>query len=653
MRTSSARLAAIFSPMVMVVCLGAGRNTIQSSGPSSGTAEQTAAAPTSNRAAGTMVSVTLSTHDQSHLLEAQPAIYFRTRSREAGSSTVVVDATQTYQIVDGFGAAFTDSAAYLLNRVADKRQLAAAMSDLFTRNGTGIGLSFMRTPIAASDIARSVYSYDDQPVGTTDMSLAGFSIAHDRADVLPIILEARRLNPQMKLLASPWSPPGWMKDPGSMSPVSMLGGKLLMTRANEAAFANYLLRYLQAYQAAGIPIDYLTLQNEPLNVTTAYPSMGMSPDAQLALLQGYVLPALKAANVATKVLVYDHNWDKPDDPESILKRLDAQQRMQVAGTAWHGYGGTAGVQQETANLFPDSGNWMTELSGGTWVKDQFTSDLLGITQVLRNAGKSYVKWSLALDQNLGPDLTQNAGLGGCNTCTPLVTVNSRTGAVSYDIEYYTLGQFSRFVLPGAVRIYSSNTPSVATSAFLNPDGSIALVAFNDSGSSQRLNVQWGGMQAFAYTLPALGAATFTWTGKQEGQSRIAATAQIQGSSYSAQSGLATEDTSDLTGEYDLGYISSGAWVRYPNVDFGAAGAISKVRVRTASGGDGGTVRFYLDSMTGAPIATVPLPVTGGWQKWQTVSSSVGHVSGVHTVYMVFSGGDTTQNLANLNWFQFQ
>ncbi|MGD0632297.1 MAG: chitobiase/beta-hexosaminidase C-terminal domain-containing protein, partial [Terracidiphilus sp.] len=428
---------------------------------------------------GPAVAVVLTTDDKTQLMAAQPSINFNLGSMvDAGTNVVEVDPTQKYQSIEGFGAAFTDSAAYLLMQVEPAASLPATLNDLFTTNGDGIGLSFMRIPMGASDIALSVYSFDDQLAGSMDLTLADFSIAHDQTYILPLIKQAKTLNPQMKLMANPWSPPGWMKDPASMSPVSMLGGTLLMTAPNETAFANYFVKYIQAYQAAGVPIDYITLQNEPLNITTSYPSMGMSDTTQLALLQGYVLPALANANLSTKVFVYDHNWDTPTYPQTVLSGLTALQLTQVAGTAWHGYGGAPGAQQLVQNKFPALGNWETEHSGGTWQSDQFTTDMLEITQVLRNSSKSFVKWSLALDEKLGPNLTQNAGLGGCNTCTPIVTVNSVTGAVTKDIEFYTLGHYSKYVLPGAVRVYSSNTPAIASVAFQNPDGSMALIAYN-------------------------------------------------------------------------------------------------------------------------------------------------------------------------------
>jgi glucosylceramidase len=331
-----------------------------------------------------------------------------------------------------------------------------------------------------------------------------------------------------------------------------------------------------------------------------------------------------------------------NDPTVLASNL-------VAGTAWHGYDGTPGAQQTVQNLFPTKGNWMTEHTGYTSVTDQFSSDFLEITHVLRNSGKAYVKWSLALDQNLGPDLTQDAGLGGCNTCTPIVTVNSGTGAITKTIEYYTLGHFSKYVLPGATRIYSSNAPSLVSAAFENPDNSKALIVFNEASTSQSFQAQWG-THSFSYTLPALSAATFTWSGTQTGTPVIPATSQIMASSYFSESGLETERNSDTAGGYDLGYISAGAYAVYRNVDFGAS--VSEVSVRVASGGSGGTATFHLDSLAGPTAATVTLPVTGGWQSWQTVTASASGASGVHDLYLEISGG-TAESIANLNWFQFQ
>jgi glucosylceramidase len=582
--------------------------------------------------AGPAVSTVLSTNDQSNLMAAQAAVTFTTTT--AGTNKIIVDESQTYQSIEGFGAAFTDSSAYLLKEVAQPMALSNTMNDLFTRNGSGIGLSFMRNPMGASDLARSVYSFDDLAAGQTDPSLTQFSIAHDQVDILPLIQQARALNPQMKLMASPWSPPGWMKSTGSM-----IGGTLLPSMYTP--FANYFVKYIQAYEAAGVPVDYVSLQNEPLNIPSSYPGMGMNAATQLTVLRDYMLPALAANNLDSKVLVYDHNWDTPSYPDTAFVDPVILASNQVAGTAWHGYGGTPGAQSTVQNLFPTKGAWQTEHSGGTWQSNQFKTDFEEITHVMRNSGKAFVKWGLALDQTLGPHT------GGCGTCTPIVTVNSATGAITKGIEYYTLGHYSKYVLPGAKRIYSSNICGAVSVAFLNPDGSKALVAFNDSSTPQTFQVQWGA-QAFSYTLLPGAAATFAWNGTQNGAYSVAAKSQIQGSSYNSQSGLETEGTSDTNGGYDLGYVSPDAYAAYKNVDFGSS--VTGVSVRVASGGNGGTLEFHLDSPTGTLVSTVTLPVTGGWQNWQTVTGAVSGASGLHDLYAVFRGSG---GIANLNWFQFQ
>ena len=357
---------------------------------------------------------------------------------------------------------------------------------------------------------------------------------------------------------------------------------------------------------------------------------------------------MTTANLTTQLFVWDHNWDTPAYPETVLSDPTLLASPLVAGVAWHGYGGTPGAQQTVQTQFPTKGTWETEHSGGTWQSDQFTTDFVEITQVLRNAAKSFVKWSLALDQTLGPNLTQlNTGLGGCATCTPIVTVNSSTGVVTKAVEFYTLGHYSKYALPGAQRIYSSNNPAIVTVAFLNPDHSKALVAYNNSSSTQTFAIQWGTLSV-PYTLPAFAAATFTWSGAQTGTPATPATSQIQGSSYSSATGLETETTADATGGYDLGYVSPNATAVYKNVIFGTS--VAGVSVRTASGGQGGTLQFHLDSPTGPLIATATLPVTGGWQTWQTVTAPVSGASGLHDLYLTFQGSNA--GISNVNWFQF-
>jgi glucosylceramidase len=623
---------------------------------------------------GPTVSVVVTTDNQSMQLAAQPALSFSTAT--GGSNVVYVDETQVYQPIEGFGAATTDSAMYLLKEVAEADQLSQfnqAMSDLFTRTGNnGIGLSFIRNPMGASDIARSVYSFDDNG-GAADPTLANFSILHDQADIIPLIQQAKTLNPQLKIMANPWSPPGWMKASNSM--VSGSSTNYLLSTMYEP-FANYFVKYIQDYAAVGITIDYISLQNEPLNIPSNYPGMCMPADPTATDCSGsqtdqmtawftYVAPALSTAGLTTKLLVYDHNWNRPDYPEGVLLNQDLSQ---IAGVAWHGYGGTPGAMTVIQNMFPTIGTYETEHSGFITNADQSRLDFEEITQCMRNWARAYVKWSLALDETQGPHT------GGCSTCTGIVTVNSTTGDITYGIEFYTMGQFSKYVLPGANRVYSSNSLGIVTSAYVNPDNSSVLVAFNDSTQIQTFAVQWG-TQSFTYTLPSLAAATFYWSGTQSAGTpayTVGATSQIQASSFNSTAGdntpgnyltwgLETELTSDTNGGYDVGFSNDGDYAVYKNVDFGTG--VSTVTARLAclqlsgsngGGNCGGTLEFHLDSSSGTLAASVTIPSTGGWETWQTTpSASVSGASGVHDLYVLFRAPTSgTNSLGNLNWFQF-
>jgi glucosylceramidase len=577
------------------------------------------------------VNVWLTTDDQSHLLQPQTSVAFSTGS--GGTNCVVVDETQTYQQIEGFGAAFTDTTGYILNEVATPSARTNALLNLFTRSGTGVGLSFMRLPMGACDLARSQYSYDDLPAGQTDTNLVSFSIAHDLVDLVPLIQQARQLNPQLEIMANPWSPPGWMKTSGSM-----VGGSLLP--AMYTPFANYFVKFIQAYRGQGIPINYIGLQNEPLFLPADYPGMSMEASTQMVVLRDYVLPALTANQLTNKVLVYDHNWDTPSYPQTVFSDPTVLASTQVAGIAWHGYGGTPGVMLALAAQYPAKGNYETEHSGGTWTADQVRSDFEEIIQVMRSWGKTYLKWNLAANQSDGPNT------GGCSDCTPLVTVNTNTGAVSYNVDFYTLGHFSKFVVSGAYRVYSANAAGVLSAAFLNPDGSKVLVVFNDTGATNSFRVQWGS-QSFAYTLPAYSGATFTWVGTRSGACLLNPANQLQASSFNAVSNLETEQSSDDEGGYDVGYASGGSYAVYPDVNLGSG--FTNVSARLASENTGGTLDFYVDSTTGPLLGSVSIPDTGGWQTWQTQAGSLTGGSGLHNLYVVYNGGS---GIGNLNWFQF-
>jgi glucosylceramidase len=353
--------------------------------------------------------------------------------------------------------------------------------------------------MGASDLARSSYSYDDMPAGQTDASLSHFSIAHDLADVLPLTKQAQTINPSLTTMATPWSAPGWMKDNGSM-----LQGNL--QAQYYATYASYFVKYIQAYQAQGVKVNFVTAQNEP-TCCAGYPSMSWNASGLDYFIGTDLLPALHAAGLSTKVLAHDWNWDVYDS-YSAQTVNDAAIRNDslFGGIAWHGYGGDVTKQTSVHNQYPAVDAYDTEHSGGTWVTNQQHDDMLDMINYGRNWGKSVTKWSLAVDQNMGPHN------GGCGTCTGLVTVHngdSRSGQVDYTVEYYDMGHLTKFVKPGAYRVDSTSSDTVPNIAYLNPDGTRALIAYNNTTSTQTVRVNWSG-QNFSYSLPTKTSATFTW-----------------------------------------------------------------------------------------------------------------------------------------------
>ncbi|WP_233225593.1 ricin-type beta-trefoil lectin domain protein [Amycolatopsis sp. CA-126428] len=436
-------------------------------------------------------------------LQQQTPVTFATGTG-SGGVTINVNENTTYQQFEGGGASFTDTAAWLMNSSGALSQATRddTMRKLFDPN-SGIGLSFIRNPLGASDLARYSYTFDDVPAGQTDPNLTHFSIAHDQADVLPLTKQAKQLNPQAKIMASPWSAPPWMKDNDSY----LLGW---VESQYYPAYAQYFVKYLQAYRDAGVPIDYVSMQNEP-TCCASYPSTNWNGAGLAYFAKNNLLPALQGAGLSTKVLALDWNWDTyASYGAPTLDDPSIRNHPNFGGVAWHGYGGDIAQQTTTHNQYPNVNAYSTEHSGGTWITNQQAEDMNNIVDYTRNWSKSFVKWSLGVDQNMGPHN------GGCGTCTGLITVHngdSRSGQVDYTVEYYTMGHLTKFVKPGAYRIDSNDSSAVRNVAWKNPDGSKALIAYNSGTGSQSVRVNWGN-SSFTYTLPGRTSATFTWNGNQ-------------------------------------------------------------------------------------------------------------------------------------------
>ncbi|WP_084794135.1 ricin-type beta-trefoil lectin domain protein [Actinokineospora bangkokensis] len=437
-------------------------------------------------------------------LQQQTPLQFSSSSGGA-THTITVNEGTTYQQFEGGGASITDTTAYLFRggpiSAATRDQV---MRELFSPTD-GIGLSFVRNPIGASDLSRpGNVSLDDTCCDLNDFATNGYDDG-----VLALTKQARSLNPQLTVKAVPWSAPGWMKDNGRMDQMGWLKWEHYPT------YAQYLAKYVQRYKAAGVPVKYLSVQNEPNccqagNPTAMnYPGMSWNPSGLVEFTKNHVFPALRAAGLDTKVLVHDWNYgDYANFGAGVLGDQGLRADPLFGGIAWHGYGGDPAVGTQVHNQFPTVKQFSTEHSGGTWVSNQHDEDMADIVNYARNWSGSLVKWSLALNQNMGPHN------GGCGTCTGLVTVQeggSRAGQVDKTIEYYTTGHLTKFVKPGAYRIDSTANSTVQNVAWKNPDGSKALIVHNKGGSGQSVKVNWGN-QSFTYTLPAHTTATFTWAG---------------------------------------------------------------------------------------------------------------------------------------------
>ncbi|MFI6489646.1 lectin [Streptomyces sp. NPDC050564] len=555
------------------------------------TAGLTAVGSVPAHAAGEQVTAWLTTTDDTggrHVvrgLQAQTPFAFQSGSGGSGEN-ISVDENTRYQTFTGGGASFTDTAAWLMNSSGALSQSTrnATMTKLFSPTD-GIGLSFLRNPMGASDLARYGYTYDDMPAGQTDPNLTQFSIAHDLADVVPLTRQALQLNPSLTVMASPWTAPAWMKDSGSLN-----GGWL--KAEDYGAYASYFVKYLQSYRDQGVPVSYVTVQNEP-TCCSGYPSMSWNASGLAYFTKSELLPKLQAAGLSTKVLAHDWNWDVYDSyAAQTVDDAAVRSHPNFGGIAWHGYGGDVTKQTTVHNQYLSLDAFGTEHSGGTWIANQQREDMLNIVDYTRNWAKSVTKWSLAVDQNMGPHN------GGCGTCTGLVTVHNgdgQSGTVDYTIEYYTMGHLTKFVRPGAQRIASTASSSVPNVAWRNPDGSKALIAYNDASTAKTVTINWGSQHA-TYSLPGKTSATFTWSGTQAGGGdRSGSFVGLAGKCLDVAGGSSANGTAVQL--YDCNGSTAQTWTVKADGSIQALGKC--LDVASGSTTDGAKVQLYDCNGTGA------------------------------------------------------
>ena len=410
--------------------------------------------------------------DESVLLKRQPASAYSTITNS--NSTITIDTAQSYQQMDGFGYTLTSGSATLINNMSSVEK-TKLLTELFDDGENSIHVSYLRIAIGASDLSANVYTYDDVPTGQTDPELENFSLQPDRTDLIPSLREIIAVNPNIEIIATPWTPPVWMKDNGNS-----VGGSL--KPEYYSAYANYFVKYIQAMKMEGIDITAITPQNEPLHDENN-PSLLMEAHQQIDFIKNHLGPAFQTAGLTTKIIVYDHNCDKPDYPLAILN--DPSAKAFVDGSAFHLYAGNISALSQVHSAHPDKNIYFTEQY--TASTGEFGGDLQWHLKNLvigapRNWSRTVFEWNLANDVNYGPHTP-----GGCTTCKGALTIDG--SAIKRNVAYYIIAHISKFVPPGSIRISSNITGSLQNVAFKTPSGQIILIVLNEATTDTTFNIR--------------------------------------------------------------------------------------------------------------------------------------------------------------------
>jgi glucosylceramidase len=430
--------------------------------------------------------------DRSALLEKQNTV-LNFGAAQNNNPTISVDETEKFQRIDGFGYTLTGGSAGLINAMNASAK-DSLLQDLFSTREKGIGVSYLRISIGASDLSAETFTYNELPAGQTDINQDKFSIAKEMSDLVPILKKIIAIQPGIKILGSPWTAPTWMKTNNSFK-----GGSLKPEYYQ--SYARYLVKYIRAMKAEGIAIDAITIQNEPLHPGNV-PSMYMEAKDQAIFIKTALGPLFKASGIKTKIIVYDHNADRPDYPIAILN--DPEAKPYVDGSAFHLYAGKISALTTVHDAHPDKNLYFTE----QWVggPGKFDEDLKWHVSTLiigatRNWSRNVLEWNLAADPSYGPHT-----VGGCVTCLGAITVGP---TITRNVAYYIIGHASKFVSPGSVRIASSITTNLQNVAFTTPEGKTILIVVNENHAEQSFNIKSKG-KTVTVTLAGGAVGTFVW-----------------------------------------------------------------------------------------------------------------------------------------------
>jgi glucosylceramidase len=393
---------------------------------------------------------------------------------------IEIDDTQKFQYVDGFGYTLTGGSVEVINRLSPSKR-KALLHELFGKDENSISVSYLRLSIGASDLDGEVFSYDDLPQGQTDPTLSKFSLARDK-DLIAMLKEILAINPKIKIIAAPWSPPVWMKDNGKS-----IGGSLKPEFYD--VYAKYFVKYIQGMQKEGIIIDAVTPQNEPLHPGNN-PSLLMVSDQQRDFIKQSLGPIFKSNNIKTKIVVYDHNCNKPEYAINILN--DAEANQYIDGSAFHLYEGEISALSTVHAAFPNKNLYFTEQWTGA--KGTFNEDLNWHTKnvvigSMRNWSKIALEWNLANDNEFKPHTP-----GGCTECKGAITVSDKEN-FTRNVAYYIIAHVSKFVPSNSQRISSTQTDNLSTVAFKTPEGKTVLIVQNYSKTDENFNIKYSNKTA--------------------------------------------------------------------------------------------------------------------------------------------------------------
>lgn len=416
----------------------------------------------------------------SALTPANIAAFAKTAAPRA--TQIIIDQSKTDQAFVGVGAALTDSAVFCLTTYLTQAQRTALFTEMFGTNG----LSTVRLCMGSSDFSRntSYYTYADNG-GTADPRLASFSVQPDiDRGIVPLALEILAINSNVKFIAAPWSPPAWLK-----SNSAIVNGFFAVNAANMTTWADYFVKFIQAYRALGIPIAYVTPQNEPNVSSSNYPCCGWTAADINIFVKRHLGPAFESAGLATKILMGDADWTQT--PAYATTALgDAATSPYVAGSAWHGYVGTPATETAVHKSFPAKEMHFTEyrtlLSQSL---DAAQAQMAGDSIIgnMRNGCQSVTFWNMALDQAGNPVAPASTGRRGV-----IVIQNDGSGTITRTPDYYALAHIGRYVKRGALKVASSSPASYSTGkdietvAWLNPDGSTVVFIWNGAVSDKSI-----------------------------------------------------------------------------------------------------------------------------------------------------------------------